>query len=137
MEDGRKIQAFGLEMLNCFSGLQPVNSANHVSKPFKAQLSHNLADFLSHKVHKSFNIFGFARESFSKPSVTRAAVPKPNRSAPSSAATTTSGPNREAGTLLPVFNWPSTCTLIRSRKPTKRDLIFSRSAVFRTSFVGR
>ena len=43
-----------------------------------------------------------------QPATTSGAVAKPNSSAPSSAATTTS---------RPVFSWPSTCTTIRSRRP--------------------
>ena len=43
-----------------------------------------------------------------QPATTSGAVAKPNSSAPSSAATTTS---------RPVFIWPSTCTTIRSRRP--------------------
>ncbi len=39
---------------------------------------------------------------------TSGAVAKPNSSAPSSAAMTTS---------RPVFSWPSVCTTIRSRSP--------------------
>ena len=42
------------------------------------------------------------------PSTTSGAVAKPNSSAPISAATTTS---------RPVFIWPSTCTVMRSRRP--------------------
>ncbi len=43
-----------------------------------------------------------------QPETTSGAVAKPNSSAPSSAATTTS---------RPVLSWPSTCTTIRSRSP--------------------
>ena len=42
-----------------------------------------------------------------QPITTSGAVAKPNSSAPSSAATTTS---------RPVFSWPSTCTTMRSRR---------------------
>ena len=42
-----------------------------------------------------------------QPDTTSGAVAKPNSSAPSSAAMTTS---------RPVFSWPSTCTTIRSRR---------------------
>ena len=43
-----------------------------------------------------------------QPDTTSGAVAKPNSSAPSSAAMTTS---------RPVFSWPSTCTTTRSRRP--------------------
>ena len=43
-----------------------------------------------------------------QPDTTSGAVAKPNSSAPSSAAITTS---------RPVFSWPSTCTTMRSRSP--------------------
>ncbi len=43
-----------------------------------------------------------------QPETTSGAVAKPNSSAPSSAAITTS---------RPVFSWPSVCTTIRSRRP--------------------
>ena len=47
-----------------------------------------------------------------QPETTSGAVAKPNSSAPSSAAMTTS---------RPVFIWPSTCTTMRSRRPLRRS----------------
>ena len=48
-----------------------------------------------------------------QPLTTSGAVAKPNSSAPSSAATTTS---------RPVLSWPSVCTTIRSRSPLRSSV---------------
>ena len=48
-----------------------------------------------------------------QPDTTSGAVAKPNSSAPSSAATTTS---------RPVLSWPSTCTTMRSRSPLSSNV---------------
>ena len=48
-----------------------------------------------------------------QPDTTSGAVAKPNSSAPSSAATTTS---------RPVLSWPSTCTTMRSRRPLSSNV---------------
>ena len=123
MENRRQVEVLGLPMLDGLPRHEFVRAPDHFIDRPETKFGHDLAEFPRdepHKIHDMVRVAGESRRAASpwvatptgqvfmwqtrimmQPSTTSGAVAKPNSSAPSNAAMTTS---------RPVFIWPSVST---------------------------
>jgi hypothetical protein len=134
VEDVGEVEALGLPVVDGLPRLEPIDAADHLLDGAEAELRHDLAHFLGDERMKFTTCSGlpvnFSRRRGScvatptgqvlrwqtrimmQPVATSGAVAKPNSSAPSSAAMTTS---------RPVLSWPSVSTAMREREVVEHE----------------